>query len=162
LLKREEDLAKIEERIVRAREISAERFRAKFSNTIVDYDHAAGDLVLLRNSANDGPLRDKALPRYIGPYIVLKRNARGSYILAELEGTVLRYAIAAFQVIPYHPRTNLRADIDRVLQNLDNLPYAVGDEGVGEEDEDVDIDEEVEEDDDDGADVDVSTGDGTD
>ncbi|KZO93437.1 hypothetical protein CALVIDRAFT_473762, partial [Calocera viscosa TUFC12733] len=115
LEKREDDLLQIADRIVKARQVSAERFRKMFSNTIHDYDHRPGDLVLLRNSSNDGPLRDKTLSRYLGPYITVKRHQGGSYILAELDGTVLRNKIAAFQVIPYYGRRDMKEAIHEIL-----------------------------------------------
>jgi hypothetical protein len=42
-------------------------------------------------------------PQYLGPYIVISCNTGGADILAKLDGTILKNAIGAFQVIPYHP-----------------------------------------------------------
>ncbi|KZO89581.1 hypothetical protein CALVIDRAFT_547792 [Calocera viscosa TUFC12733] len=116
---RAQDLTTIAQRILKARQ--------NFANTIRDYDHKPGDLVLLRNSSNDSPLRDKTLPRYIGPYIVAKRNRGGAYILAELDGTPLRYSIAAFRAIPLYARGNMKIDRKKIIESLDNAPYLVED-----------------------------------
>jgi hypothetical protein len=40
-------------------------------------------------------------PRYTGLLIVIKRNHKSAYILAELDGSVHHHPIAAFHVIPY-------------------------------------------------------------
>jgi hypothetical protein len=35
-------------------------------------------------------------PQYLGPLIILSRNKRGAYIIAELDGSVFNQPIAAF------------------------------------------------------------------
>ncbi|KZT60121.1 hypothetical protein CALCODRAFT_407791, partial [Calocera cornea HHB12733] len=83
------------------------RFSQKYANVIKDFDFGPGALVLVRNSKNDGDLRDKSLPHYLGPFVVIRRTTGKSYIIAELDGTIARYSIAAFRLIPYHARESL-------------------------------------------------------
>ena len=46
-------------------------------------------------------------PRYLGPLIVVSRNKGGSYILCELDGTVLHRPITAYRVLPYLARRTI-------------------------------------------------------
>jgi hypothetical protein len=127
LLRRPEQLADMESRITASRYRNAERFREEFANIIKDYRFNPGDLVLIRNSHHDGPLRDKTQPRYIGPYIVAERRSGGAYIVADLDGTVIRYTVAQFRVIPYLARKSMTNAVEAVLQKLEHAEYAVRD-----------------------------------
>ena len=44
--------------------------------------------------------------------VVVRRTEGGSYILAELDGTVSKLRFAGFRVVPYHARKALRIDPD--------------------------------------------------
>ncbi|EJU04136.1 hypothetical protein DACRYDRAFT_48649, partial [Dacryopinax primogenitus] len=61
-----------------------ERFQEWFKNLMYNHNFKTGDLVLIRNSRQDGPLHDKMQSQYMGPYIVVKQRSRGAYIVAEL------------------------------------------------------------------------------
>jgi hypothetical protein len=50
----------------------------------------------------------KTKPRYLGPYEVIRQTKGGSYILAEMDGHVMRQAYAAFRLLPYITRSNKR------------------------------------------------------
>jgi len=125
LQRREADLADIHRRVVSAREVSAGRFRKKHAHVIRDYNFIPGALVLKRNSNNDGPLRDKTEHRYLGPYLVLRRTQGGSYIIAELNGVIGRYSVAAFRLIPYHARRDMVTAVQHLLKQYASLNYEI-------------------------------------
>ena len=58
----------------------------------------------MRNTAIEKELNRKTKSRYKGPYRVIRQMSKGSYELQELDGTPLRYSVAAFRVIPYISR----------------------------------------------------------
>ncbi len=85
---------------------------------IKDYRFEPGDLVLVRNTAIENSLDKKMKPRYMGPMIVARRNQRGSYTLAEMDGAVWHQKVARFRVVPYFARE--RIDIpEGILSILD-------------------------------------------
>jgi hypothetical protein len=103
LQKRVEDIQGLEDKVLKARYASVKQFEA--SHTITNYDFAPGSYVLVRNSRVESELNRKTKPRYLGPMVVLRRTIGGSYLLAELDGSVSRMRYAAFRLVPYHPRT---------------------------------------------------------
>jgi len=128
LQKRPEDLLQIAERVKAARYNSIKEFENKYGNTIQRYNFMPGDLVLMRNSRIEKELNKKTKPRYLGPLVVIKRHTGGSYVLAELDGSISILRCAEFRVIPYHPRQKYRYNISQIvslgqarLQELDNL-----------------------------------------
>jgi transposase InsO family protein len=141
LQKRQEDLEAIRDKVLKARYQSARDFERKFRESIKDYDFAPGSLVLVRNSKTEYELNRKTKPRYLGPMIVLRRTQGGSYLLAELDGSVSKLRYAAFRLLPYHPRSETRVSVTRITgmddEHLDNLAEETVDE---QEDEDIDFD----------------------
>ena len=109
LQKRQEDLARLKERVHAARNRAAIRFECEHSTTIQDFDFNRGDLVLICNTAIEKALNRKMHPRYFGPMIVLSRNMGGAYIVCDLDGTLLHAPIAAFRVIPYFVQQEIDA-----------------------------------------------------
>ncbi|KIM40033.1 hypothetical protein M413DRAFT_54339, partial [Hebeloma cylindrosporum] len=100
------------------------KFEQKFANSIKDFDHQPGALVLVRNSKADKDL-SKHNARYLGPMVVIRRTQGGSYVLAELDGAVSRLRFAAFRVVPYAPhdikRIPVRSLIDLTTEELDEI-----------------------------------------
>jgi hypothetical protein len=127
LQKRPQDLAKVKEMVLKARYESIRQFNEKYSHTIRDFDFSPGSLVLVRNSRYDNDVGSKTKPRYFGPLVVLRRTTGGSYILAELDGSISKLRFGAFRLVPYHPR-DLRAIpvtklTDSSPEELDDLTY---------------------------------------
>ncbi len=84
------------------------KYMEKYKRTIRDYVFKRGDLVLIRNSAIKDHLDRKMYERYLGPLVVVSRSTGGSYILAELDGTIMDRKVAQFCVIPYYPRKKIK------------------------------------------------------
>jgi hypothetical protein len=104
LQKRDEDLADVKKRLIKARFASAKDFEKRHAHTIKDFDFGTGDLVLVRNSRIEMSWDRKAKPRWFGPMVIVKRHPGGAYQLSELDGAVSATRFAAFRVVPYYPR----------------------------------------------------------
>jgi hypothetical protein len=117
LQKRQEDLARLRERVHHARNHAAIRFEREHSATIRDFDFKRGSLVLVRNTAIEKALNRKMRPRYFGPMVVVSRNRGGAYIICDLDGTLAHAPVAAFRVVPYFARREL--DIPDLESHLD-------------------------------------------
>ena len=55
----------------------------------------------MQNSEVEVCLNRKSKPRYLGPYEVCRRTEGGSYVLKELDGSILQQGVAAFHLLPY-------------------------------------------------------------
>jgi hypothetical protein len=78
-------------------------FALKHPMKIKNYKFTSGNLVLVCNTAIEKSLNRKMRLQYLGPYIIISCNTGSTYILTELDGTILKNTIGAFCVIPYHP-----------------------------------------------------------
>jgi hypothetical protein len=50
--------------------------------------------------------------------VVLKKTTGGSFVLAELDGTMSKLRYAAYRVIPYYPRTLSQIPVTKIT-NMD-------------------------------------------
>ena len=109
LLRMPQDVERARQTLAKSRFRSKEAYENKFSRRIQKEDHVPGSLVLVRNNPieNSMSLERKTANRYMGPYRVIRRTQGGSYVLAEMNGNVLRHTMAAFRLIPYISRKDL-------------------------------------------------------
>jgi transposase InsO family protein len=99
-----EDILQAAQTLKQARYRSKAQFEKRFHRKLRRSLYQSGDLVLLRNTAVEMELNRKTKPRYLGPYEVDRRTRGGSYVLKELDGTILRQGAAAFRLYPYISR----------------------------------------------------------
>ncbi|KXN88458.1 hypothetical protein AN958_07297 [Leucoagaricus sp. SymC.cos] len=130
LQKRDEDLAKIHDKVLAARYASIREFEKKDANQIHDYDFGPGELVLVLNKKTEPDVGCKCKSRYFGPIVFVKCLRSGAYILAEINGAVSRLKFAAFRLIPYHPRSRKHLKITEFVDPKD-LDGVEDDDGAG-------------------------------
>jgi len=95
------DILQAAQTLKNARFRSKAQFEKKFHKKLRRSVYQPGDLVLLRNTAVEKELNRKTKPRYLGPYEVDRQTKGGSYVLKEMNGTILRQGVAAFRLYPY-------------------------------------------------------------
>jgi hypothetical protein len=111
--RKEEDIEKAQQALRKSRLQSKQQFEQRFAHRLKQKTFVPGDLVLVRNTTIEKELNRKTKPRYLGPYEVVKRTSKGSYIVKELDGTQSRSGIAGFRLLKYHPSTNNLAELVR-------------------------------------------------
>ena len=116
LLRLPEDLAKARLILKKSRFRSKEAYENKFARRIRLESYKPNDLVLIRNNPieNSVSIERKTANRYMGPYRVVRQTQGGSYILEEMDGSLLRHHVAAYRLIPYV----LRQDLDSWADEL--------------------------------------------
>ncbi len=127
LAKHRDTVEEMRARVSKNKRDAMRNFERKHSAKIKDYIFKPGDLVLMRNSPIESSLNKKMLARWMGPYIVIARKDGGAYIVAEMDGSLLKDKVAAFRLIPYFARRHIKLPdnvedvIDQTKENLKML-----------------------------------------
>ncbi|KIO13205.1 hypothetical protein M404DRAFT_92706, partial [Pisolithus tinctorius Marx 270] len=114
LQKRQDDLDQVCGNILRARFQSIQQFETTFQHHIKDHNFAPSTLVLVHNSHIEKELNRKTKLQYTGPMVVLRWTTGGSYLLAELDGSISKLCFAAFCLLPYHPRSQTHTTVTHI------------------------------------------------
>ncbi|PBK87886.1 hypothetical protein ARMGADRAFT_938279, partial [Armillaria gallica] len=64
-------------------------------------------------------LDSKMEPRYMGPLVIIRRTRGSSYVLAELDRSLVGSIVAQFRVIPYHTRHSI--ELPKKIHDLINV-----------------------------------------
>jgi hypothetical protein len=105
----------------------AEDYAEKYKHVIKDYNFEPGDVVLVRNTVDEGSLSGRNRDRWWGPLIVVRKTRGGAYIVCEFNGAVWQKKIGKFRLIPYQQRQKLAIGphieelIDVSKETLDEL-----------------------------------------
>ena len=101
LQKQPDNLTQMMECIQKACKGYTKHFAEVNQNWIKDYNFAPGALVLICNSKVSNNLGQKMKLQYLRLFVVVQRTKGNTYIVAELDGAVVKLCITAFCLILY-------------------------------------------------------------
>ena len=104
LSRREEYIGEASERMRKERQKAADYFLERNKARMIENAYSPGMVVLVWNNFLDFQFGNKGALRWMGPYIVVQRRPTGSYVLAELDGAVMKKPVAAKRLKLYHYR----------------------------------------------------------
>lgn len=78
--------------------------------------------MLVCNTCIEQEASRKSKPRYLGPMVVVRETAGGSFILSELDGAVSTMRFAAFRLVPYFPRSDLDIPVTDIVKTDGRMP----------------------------------------
>jgi hypothetical protein len=105
LSKHPADIRQAAKNLTAARFKSREQFIKRFDKKIQNIQFKKGDLVLKRNYKAESTINKlKFVPRYFGPFEVVRRTARGNYLLKELSGAIQNEVTSPHVIVPYIQR----------------------------------------------------------
>jgi len=130
LEKRDDEIATLRSKVKKFREDAANKMAHEYRGKTTPHPVAPGVLVLVRNSRIEMEHSRKPKPRWLGPFVVIRRHERGSYILSELDSSILVDRIAASRIKLYYPRVGHMIDMRSIV---DNVPTWVWERANGEQ-----------------------------
>lgn len=119
LEKRASDIAAMRKRIKAFRQDAADRMNRTYKGLKAPQCVQPGTLVLVKNTRIETEHNRKHKQRWLGPYIVLRQHGgtfQGSYILAELDRSVIIDRVAAARIRLYWPRHDVKYSVSRIIE----------------------------------------------
>jgi hypothetical protein len=135
LQRRDEDLAAIEDRVIKSRYASLAQFTKDNANKIKQQEFEPGTLVLVRNIRMEKDHSSKHLPRYFGPMVVITKTRGLSYRLGELDGSIAKKGFAGYRLIPYYPRDPTNISVTQLFNTTD-FQHLQDEDNILEDEED--------------------------